>query len=154
MDYVSTICWDEINNAPPIRHCVIRASCVLRAVQLLCYTYLCIFCRWKPVGIPMSRNTGRILVDWRKFPRIRRCQLHTRPHLLFFPREKKKETNKGSWQSTFVWWWWAMNNNLLNIYIFIHGRGFNFLLAPYGPNVVDFSLYGRRRRRKKNGRKQ
>lgn len=42
-----------------------------------------------------------------------------------------------------------MNNNLLNIYIFIHRRGFNFLLAPYGPNVVDFSLYGRRRRKKK-----
>ena len=76
-------------------------------------------------------------------------------HIYYFSRvKKKKETNKGSWQSTFVWWWWAMNNNLLNIYIFIHGRGFNFLLAPYGPNVVDFSLYGRRRRRKKNGRKQ
>jgi hypothetical protein len=47
-----------------------------------------------------------------------------------------------------------MNNNLLNIYIFIHRRGFNFLLAPYGPNVVDFSLYGRRRRKKKKKRKK
>lgn len=44
-------------------------------------TYLCISCRWTPVGIPSSTNTDRNPVGWHRDPHIHRCQLHIRPHL-------------------------------------------------------------------------
>ena len=73
-------------------------------------------------------------------------------HIYYFSRVKKKKKQIRDRDNQHLLGdggRWAMNKNLLNIYIFIHRRGFNFLLAPYGPNFVDFYLYGRRRRKKK-----